>query len=133
MPKAKSERKRLVAQLDKVFSEYIRKRDGACVCCGAVENLQCGHLFTRAAYSTRWHERNAHAQCRSCNMRHEYDTYEYTTFFLNMYGRDEYDRLHKIHCTPRKFSNGELKALIERYREALNGMDATVVSRKTTK
>ena len=77
-PKTKkktSDRKRLVKKLDKVFSQYIRFRDQRCVTCGSRENLQCGHLFSRTAYSTRWHPRNAFCQCSSCNLRHEHDPY----------------------------------------------------------
>lgn len=115
----KSERKRLVSRLDKVFGDYIKHRDKRCVVCGSRQNLQCGHLFTRAAYSTRWNDKNAFAQCRSCNLRHEYDAYGLTKYFLDKFDQKEYENLHKIHKQPHKFSNHDLAMLIVYWRSKL--------------
>ncbi len=70
----------LIAKLDKVFSDYIRKRGttlrpdgkrwGKCVTCGrmfTIDRLDCGHFQTRDHKATRWHVHNAHCQCRWCN------------------------------------------------------------------
>lgn len=114
-----AERKALVKEADRVFSLYIRKRDGHCVCCGTTENLQCGHLFTRGTYSTRWDEDNAFAQCGGCNLKHEHDTYPLTNYFLNRFGKAAYDELYKKHKTPAKFTNADLRDLIKKYKELL--------------
>ena len=116
-----SERKSLVRKLDTAFSLYIRERDGHCVTCGSKERLQCGHLFTRAAYSTRWNSMNAYCQCSSCNMRHEYDPGPLTIYFLAHYGQAAYEALHRKHKTPVKYSDGELLALIEKYKGGEDG------------
>ena len=123
-PKKKtSERKKLVARLDRVFSQYIRKRDERCVCCGASENLQCGHLFSRNSYSTRWNERNAFCQCAGCNYKHEFDAYPLTNYFLSIFDKDEYDALHTLYKTQVKYGNEVLEDLIAFYKDRLNESD----------
>lgn len=50
-------------QLDRIYSIYIRKRDGVCVKCGTMDNLQCSHILPRTYQSVRWHPDNAIALC----------------------------------------------------------------------
>lgn len=107
----KPSRKALVRKLDNVFSEFIRKRDKHCVVCGTRENLTCGHLFSRIAYSTRWDEMNAFGQCMGCNLRHEHDAYPFTKWFIGRFGQDRWDDLHRQYSAIRKFSNQDLQAL----------------------
>ena len=108
----KPTRKGLVHKLDIVFSQYIRKRDKRCVVCGKRDSLTCGHLFSRIAYSTRWDEGNAFGQCAGCNLRHEYDAYPFTRWFISKFSQDRWDDLHHKYSTIRKFTNHELEALI---------------------
>lgn len=63
-------------KLWKIFSEYIRLRDsdenGYCVCftCPAVrywKNMDCGHGHGRQHMTTKYSEKNNHAQCKRCN------------------------------------------------------------------
>lgn len=110
-------RKSLVRQADKAFGDYIKERDNhVCVTCGAEDHMDCGHLFTRAAYSTRWAEQNAFAQCRGCNLRHEYDPGPLTIYFLRMFGKDAYENLHRVHKTTVKYHDDDLQKIIDRYR-----------------
>ena len=114
--KPKSERKKLVAELDRVFSLFIRARDKQCVICGKREGLTNGHLLTRTAYSTRWDEENCACVCIGCNLRHEMDASHYTLWYIRKHGLPSYEALVLKHHTPRKFTGEELKQLIERYR-----------------
>lgn len=116
----KPSRKLLVRNLDRIFSLYIRKVYTSCVNCGTTESLTCGHLFSRIAYSTRWDELNCTTQCMSCNMRHEYDSYPLTSWFLDKYGREAYDQLHFKHRKTHKFSNADLQELIVVYTDKYN-------------
>lgn len=68
----------LVADLDIIFSRYIRLRDADlfgdnfCISCGRKENwkmLQCGHFIPRAHMYTRFSELNCAPQCNDCNVR----------------------------------------------------------------
>lgn len=72
----KSDRQKLIAKLDTIFSEFIRLRDcdhqGICKCitCGEFDHwrkVDAGHFITRDNMATRWEEENVHAQCQSCN------------------------------------------------------------------
>jgi hypothetical protein len=62
--------------LDKVYSEYIRKKAArqtvyvACATCGKImawNECDCGHYVSRAFRAVRWDERNTAPQCRRCN------------------------------------------------------------------
>ena len=76
----------LVADLDKVFSIFIRLRDidadgfSYCVTCGkpmTLKTSQCGHFISRRHFSTRWEEKNCAAQCVGCNMFAQGKQYEF--------------------------------------------------------
>ena len=51
----------LERNLDKVFAEYIRKRDKrCCVITGSMRRLTISHIFSQTDYpNTRWDEQNA--------------------------------------------------------------------------
>lgn len=68
-------RKGIIRKLDKIVSQIVIARDGKCIVCGTTQSLTCGHLFSRVAYSTRWNLENCYAQCLSCNLKHEYDSF----------------------------------------------------------
>lgn len=113
----KSPRKKLVAKLDKTFSEYIRARDGKCVQCGATERLTCGHLITRSKYSVRWDSTNAFGQCSKCNLLHEYQPERFTSWFIEKYGKEKYlDLVFRSNQIVR-YNNDELLFLTETYQE----------------
>ena len=75
-------------KIDKVFHEYIRRRDadnntGYCNCITCQKRIHftesdAGHFISRGKLSTRYDERNVYSQCRKCN-RFEYGRqYEYS-------------------------------------------------------
>ena len=51
--KKKTPRKKLIAELDALFSERIRQRDKKCFLCGS-EKIQTHHIFGRKNMSVRW-------------------------------------------------------------------------------
>ena len=118
-----TERKKLVSKLDKVFSLYIRGRDKRCVLCGKREDLNCGHLLTRNAYSTRWDEQNCACVCTGCNLRHENDASHHTLWYIKKYGLTSYEALVLMHHTTRKFKNDELQALILEYTNKVKSLE----------
>lgn len=103
----------MIRKADRLLSRYVILRDGHCVTCGSMEALQCGHLFSRASYSTRWDDRNVFCQCRGCNLRHEYDPGPLTLVFLERYGKEDYEALHRKYRTPCKYTNKDLEDLVE--------------------
>jgi len=112
-----SNRKKLVAKLDRVFSKYIRARDKRCVICGRTDKLTCGHLFSRVAYSTRWEPDNAFCQCTGCNLSHEHDPLPLVRYAEKIHGKEKIDALHRTYRTTRKFSDADLRELIDKYKE----------------
>lgn len=114
----KSDRKKIVAKLDQLVSEIVRKRDGKCVICGTTERLQAGHLFSRVAYSIRWDLNNVFAQCSGCNLRHEHDSFPFHDWFIREYSLEDFRILHALWKHPKKWTQAELEALYEK----LSGM-----------
>lgn len=125
----KPSRKGLVRKCDMAFSQYIRERDNyVCFTCGRIGSkrdgvMQCGHLMTRSAYSTRWTEENAFCQCAACNLRHEYDPNPFILRFIACKGYDAYNELYKQHKAPHKFTNGDLEVIAMTYKTRAEGYD----------
>ena len=111
------ERSLTIKKLDKEFSRFIRNRDKRCVLCGKTENLQCGHLFSRVAHSTRWSEVNCHGQCSGCNVYHEHNPHKFTIWFINKFGVDKYKLLFFQHNQTRKYTTGELQGMLLYYKQ----------------
>ena len=68
---------KLKKKLDKVFSEYIRRKYSnsngqvECYTCGSVKDwkeMQCGHFVSRVYLGTRFEEDNVRVQCVGCNI-----------------------------------------------------------------
>jgi hypothetical protein len=110
-PKRKKLRtlKSLKAEADKVFSVYIRQRGmdeggtNTCVSCGALKHwkeLQCGHFVSRIYLSTRYDERNCHAQCGACNVLRRGNMVGFAAFMFEAYGGWIFK--HLIECRDEK-------------------------------
>lgn len=106
-------RKGLVKALDTVVSLIVRLRDKRCVVCGSKEDLTCGHLITRSKYKVRWNLKNCHAQCRGCNLSHEYNPHPFTQWFISVFGFQDYkDLIRESNNDGYRFSDFELKQLL---------------------
>lgn len=105
--------KSLEKKLDHLVSRYVIKRDKRCVICWSTQKLGCGHLFSRRHKSTRWDLLNCNCQCWSCNYKHVHDTYAYTHWFINKYGKFMWDSLYLEHSTIKKWKRDELLKLKE--------------------
>lgn len=122
MPK-KPSRKTIVTKLDKVFSEYIRRRYAKnniseCVTCGKKDhwkNLQAGHFMSRKHYSTRWNEENVEVQCMACNVYRYGEQY----LFAKHLGQEKADELLAKSRTMVKLKDWELEEMIEIYKKKL--------------
>ena len=122
--KVKYNRKRLIKNLDTELSLYIRERDEYCVLCGTTQKLTNGHLFSRRSHSTRWDysiDGNCHTQCWGCNYKHGWDTYPYTNWYLESFGKDSLDKLHFRFRSVKKYKNFELAELLETIKGLRNG------------
>lgn len=125
---SKSEHQKLVSQLDRCFSQYIRIRDSfvangelffRCISCGKIKSYDeadCGHYINRGHMSTRFDEDNCHAQCRFCNRFDEGNIYNYRERLINKIGLSRVLLLESKKNQTYKLSDFELKALISHYK-----------------
>jgi 5-methylcytosine-specific restriction endonuclease McrA len=69
----KTDRKILIAELDKLFSRLVRlEAKGHCEVCGrpkTFEELACCHIFSRKNLNTRWDKKNAFGGCWQCHLQ----------------------------------------------------------------
>lgn len=112
-------------KVDKVFHEYIRRRDvdndtGYCKCISCdkpihYDESDAGHFISRQHLSTRYDERNVYAQCRKCN-RFEYGRqYEYS---LKL-GAELSEELLMLSRQVAKWSDVEWQEVFDKYKSKL--------------
>jgi NinG protein len=106
---------KLKHKADKVFSIWIRKRDGGrCITCDGVGN-QAGHFMSRRFSATRFNEQNVNGQCAQCNVFEHGRRYEYGLALDIKYGSGTAEKLSKLAQTHHSFTREELEEIIEKY------------------
>lgn len=121
----KPTRKTVVKALDTIVSLIVRKRDKRCVQCGTTENLTCGHLITRSKYKVRWNLQNCHAQCRNCNLSHEYNPHPYIEWFITRFGLQTYkDLIRESNNDGYRFTDLDLKNKLEYFKNIYGEKEA---------
>lgn len=123
---SKKSRSRLIKELDKVYSIYIRK-SGAdengmvrCYTCGKIghwKEMHCGHFFSRRYYSTRFFEKNTKVQCVSCNIFNQGAAPQFAIHLIKEYGNGILEELEREKNKTLKLSIPELEDLIKYYHE----------------
>lgn len=117
---------------DKLWSEYIRKRDKVCKICGTDRNLTCSHYHSRRKESVRYHEWNTDALCISCHMKYEHEKgftegivngekislpKKYTAWKMKQLGENKYNQLlliaNKTHKKDRAMEVIRIKQLLK--------------------
>ena len=90
---------------DKVFSQYIRLRDGKCVRCGTMVVIntstglpvshQASHYFGRARENTRFDPDNVDTLCHGCHQHWgSADREAYRGFKIDQLGQKNHDLLY---------------------------------------
>lgn len=117
-----------VKKLDKVFSEYIRRRkadyngNAICVTCGKTDHwkqMQAGHYFSRAKRATRWDTRNVHVQCYRCNVLLKGNYTAYARYMYRLYGEAVMDELTEKSERSTHFKTYELEDTITEVKQRL--------------
>jgi hypothetical protein len=124
----KPTRKSLVEKLDKIFSQYIRRRYAInniseCFTCGVKNDYkkqQAGHFASRRHYSTRWNEYNVQVQCYSCNICNQGMQFEFGKKLCLKYGDNFAEDLMLKSKEIVKFTESDLIELIDYYTEKVN-------------
>ncbi len=124
----KISRKGLINKLDRIFSEYIRKRDankkGICKCITCQREfkwneLDAGHFISRKEMSVRWDERNVAAQCQYCNRFRFGEQFKFS-MALDKQSRGLSKRLFNKSKEIVKYSMNDLHELVDLYKEKLH-------------
>ena len=113
-------------KIDKVFHEYIRRRDvdnntGYCDCvsCGKTIHFSesdAGHFISRKYLITRYDERNVNLQCRKCN-RFEYGRqYEYSIAL----GQELSQELLQTSRSMVKYTDADWQEIYKEFNDKLN-------------
>ena len=101
-----------IEALDRLFSEFIRKRamlTGGCEYCGtekhdapkangntlpAWKQLQTAHFHSRRKLSTRYDPDNASGLCPACHMHIDGNPYEHVGFYQKRLGQEKFEQLN---------------------------------------
>lgn len=113
---------KLKAELDRVFSLYIRHRDSyRCCTCGKEDpaQAQCGHYISRANMNTRWDEDNCNCQCVGCNVFKNGNMDEYALFMIKKHGQDILNEMNRRKNIVKQWTISEIQAQIKIYKEKL--------------
>ena len=122
---------KLKTKLDKLFSEYVRRRyadhagQSKCVTCGKVDhwkNLQAGHFMSRRHHSLRWDEVNVKVQCVACNCFRAGEQYKFSVYLDNQHGPGTAEELQIKSHEITKLSRGDYEMKIEEIKEKIKDL-----------
>lgn len=117
-----------IEKADKVFSEYIRRRDAdgngfvKCCTCDHIahwKEMHCGHFVSRNNLSVRWNDLNAHAQCPVCNTTRGGACVEYEAFMVEKYDEQVPEYLRRRGHQAEKFMQHQIDYITNFYTEQL--------------
>lgn len=111
-------RKWLVAELDRLTSLIVRRRDGRCVTCGGAQGLQCSHFYSRRHLNIRFDLRNCNAMCSACNRRHNRNRRPYERYMRKTYGAAAVAELDSLRAGLEKVTDEALSEMLQRYKAA---------------
>tara|TARA_R110002020_G_scaffold199798_1_gene401692 strand:+ start:3379 stop:3786 length:408 start_codon:yes stop_codon:yes gene_type:complete len=126
MPK-KISRKGLINKLDRIFSEYIRKKNAdkkgfvTCITSGNKHHyseVDAGHFISRKEMSTRWHEDNVWPQSRFDN-RFRYGRQYVYSLALEKKKPDLPKYLYNLSKKTVKYSVSDLEEMVDKYKNLL--------------
>jgi endogenous inhibitor of DNA gyrase (YacG/DUF329 family) len=100
---AKTTISKLKKKLDKLFSEYVRRKNSDdigmtnCFTCGTKKHWKeqhAGHFMSRRHHSTRWDEINVQVQCPKCNLFNQGEQYKFGLYLDQRYGEGTAEELN---------------------------------------
>ena len=115
------------SKLDKLFSKYIKQRDGGlsffkCISCGQVKPItqfNAGHFWSRRYMATRYDEKNVNGQCVYCNFHLKGNIQGYANGLMKKYGQNILEYLDIKRNNTCKMGAFEFDLLIEEYKGKL--------------
>ena len=115
-PPEEGSRKRLIAELDRLTSLIVRRRDGRCVTCGTSQGLQCSHFYSRRYLCVRFDLRNCNAMCAKCNRKHNRDRRPYERYMRETYGPSVIAELDSLRMGLEKVTDEALREMLQQYK-----------------
>lgn len=101
---------------DDWFSKAVRLRDGECLHCHKIENLECCHIFGRRNKRLRWAMSNAIAMCHACHRKMTESPIAFHDFLRSMYGDEAMDKLRLVSNEIYKTNAALRKEISDHYR-----------------
>ena len=146
IPKKKATKKApslptLRAKLDRVFSEWVRRRTAGeggtvrCVACGVLKHwkdMHAGHFVSRKSTATRYDERNVNPECPACNTFSEDHLIGYTIWMQENHGDMVIAELWAKKHQPVKMTRADYESLLTTYREKLAMLNAGYIEESPT-
>ena len=123
---------KLKKKLDKLFSEYIRRRNAdhlgrvKCFTCGVEKHWkeqQAGHFQSRSQHSTRWDEVNVQVQCVKCIMYRQGEQYKFGMYLDQRFGDGTAEDLENRAKTIIKINRVDYEEAIERFKQKIKELD----------
>ena len=127
MPR-KRDKRSLIKQLDKIFSQYIRWKyadsEGlvSCYTCEQVlpvKSIQNGHFISRKHYATRWDEDNCRPQCPGCNVFRYGEQYQFGKNLEEELGEEAVEEMRQRARGTSGFEREDYERMIAEYKEKL--------------
>lgn len=91
-----TKKKSPLSEADRLFSLWVRDRDGCCTRCGRSGTLQCHHLISRTYRKVRFDPRNGHAVCKPCHVFLTHRPLENDEFAIALVGEETWAELRAI-------------------------------------
>lgn len=111
------QRKQLIKKADKLWSEYIKKRDKRCQRCGTTQNLESAHIISRTHTTLRHHPDNGIALCHKCHMYFHAHPLEFEEFIKRKKGGEFLNYLRSLERD--KLSTLDLEEIINKLNKLL--------------
>ena len=120
---------KLKKKLDKIFSEYIRRRKADdlgmvnCFTCGTKKpwkEQQAGHFQSRSHLSTRWDEVNVQVQCVKCNIYRQGEQFRFGLYLDEIYGEGTAKELEERSKVIVKLNRIDYLEAIDIYKNKIN-------------
>lgn len=114
----KPNRSKLMKELDKEWSAYVRTRDKTCRKCFGNSSVSAHHAFGRRHLATRWDVQNGVSLCYPCHIHWaHHDPCGFSDWFFNFVGADQYNRLSEAHRIPVKHTIEDLRSMLDWFKE----------------
>lgn len=117
---------RLKKELDDLFSEYIRRRDGRCQFCLKVNDykkLSAHHIWSRTSMAGRWAPANGLALCFSCHRNIAHQKYEvFRRWLIGRVGEEAFEKLMILCESKVKFRSADLQLIKKDLQDKIRGL-----------